>query len=91
MVLLFFRVEGLSHIKLLFLEVKVAFALYDKNSDGTIPTKSFIGVMRSLGQNPTEEETIKMICEVDIHGGWKCYFHSSFNNLPSDTNQDDYD
>ena len=24
--------------------------------------------MRSLGQNPTEEETNDMICEVDIHG-----------------------
>jgi len=49
-------------------EVKEAFAIYDKNADGTISTKSFIYVMRSLGQNPTEEETNDMICEVDLHG-----------------------
>ena len=48
--------------------MKEAFAIYDKNADGTISTKSFIYVMRSLGQNPTEEETNDMICEVDLHG-----------------------
>ena len=50
------------------IEVKEAFAMFDKNADGTIATKSFINVMRSLGQNPTEEETNDMICEVDLHG-----------------------
>merc|ERR1712156_756406 len=49
-------------------EVKEAFAIYDKNSTGSISTKSLINVMRSLGQNPTEEETNNMICEVDIYG-----------------------
>ena len=48
--------------------MKEAFAIYDKSSTGTISTKSLINVMRSLGQNPTEEETNNMICEVDIYG-----------------------
>ena len=48
--------------------MKEAFAIYDKNATGTIATTSLIYVMRSLGQNPTEEETNDMICEVDIHG-----------------------
>ena len=47
-------------------EIKLAFAMQDKNSNGTISTKSFINVMRSLGENLTEEETNDMICEVDI-------------------------
>ena len=49
-------------------EAKEAFAAYDKTANGTIPTKSFIYVMRSLGQNPTEEETSDMICEADPCG-----------------------
>ena len=46
-------------------EVKHAFELYDKLQDGTIPTKHFISVMRALGLNLTEEQTLDMICEVD--------------------------
>ena len=48
-------------------EVRDAFAMYDKNFDGTIPAKSFIFVMRALGLNPTEEQTQNMICEVDYN------------------------
>ena len=48
-------------------EVKDAFAMYDKNQTGTIPTKSFISAMRALGHNLTEEETYDMIREVDYN------------------------
>lgn len=37
-------------------EFKEAFALFDKDGDGTITTKELGTVMRSLGQNPTEAE-----------------------------------
>ena len=46
-------------------EVRDAFAIYDKNSCGSIPAKHFICVMRSLGYNLTEMETFEMICEID--------------------------
>ena len=48
-------------------QVRDAFAYHDRNSDGTIPTKSFIFVMRSLGHNLTEEETYDLIREVDYN------------------------
>lgn len=48
-------------------EVKEAFAMYDKGCNGTILTKSFIYVMRSLGQNPTEDEYNDMMCHNDLH------------------------
>ena len=37
-------------------EFKEAFALFDKDNDGTITCKELGTVMRSLGQNPTEAE-----------------------------------
>ena len=56
-------------------EFKEAFALFDKNGDGSITTKVLLNriqelgtVMRSLGQNPTEAELHDMINEVDANG-----------------------
>ena len=53
----------------LFAEFKEAFALFDKDGDGSITTKELGTVMRSLGQNPTESELQDMINEVDADGG----------------------
>ena len=53
---------------MLILEFKEAFSLFDKDGDGTITTKELGTVMRSLGQNPTEQELQDMINEVDADG-----------------------
>lgn len=50
------------------LDLKAAFALFDKDGDGTITTKELATVMRNLGQNPTENELENMINEVDFNG-----------------------
>ena len=49
-------------------EYKEAFAMFDKDGDGTISTKELGVVMCSLGQNPTESELQEIINEVDIDG-----------------------
>lgn len=49
-------------------EFKEAFALFDKDGDGTITTKELGTVMRALNQNPTEAELADMINEVDADG-----------------------
>ncbi|KAH8025819.1 hypothetical protein HPB51_012141 [Rhipicephalus microplus] len=49
-------------------ELREAFALFDKNSNGAISTKELGNVMRALGQNPTEAELKDMIAEVDTDG-----------------------
>ncbi|KAH3848093.1 calmodulin-A-like [Dreissena polymorpha] len=49
-------------------EFREAFSLFDKDEDGTITTQELGTVMRSLGQNPTDNELKDMINEVDIDG-----------------------
>jgi len=49
-------------------EFREAFALFDKDGDGTITTKELGEMMRSLGQSPTDAELRDMINEVDEDG-----------------------
>jgi calmodulin len=49
-------------------EFKEAFALFDKDGDGSITTDELGTVMRSLGQKPTEDSLRQMIDEVDADG-----------------------
>ena len=49
-------------------DFKEAFALLDKDGDGTINTKELGVLMRSLGENPTEEELEEIIREIDMDG-----------------------
>ncbi|ESN95031.1 hypothetical protein HELRODRAFT_146486, partial [Helobdella robusta] len=49
-------------------EYKEAFDLFDKNRNGYINTKELGLLLRSLGQNPTENELMMMINAVDFDG-----------------------
>lgn len=49
-------------------EFKEAFSFFDKDGDGTISVKELGTVMRSLGENPTDDELMDMINEVDADG-----------------------
>ena len=55
-------------------EFKEAFALFDKDGDGTISPKELGTVMNSLGQKPTIAELEAMIKEVDIDGNGEIDF-----------------
>merc|ERR1711893_145843 len=55
-------------------EFREAFSLFDKDGDGTITTKELGTVMRSLGQNPSDEELQDMINEVDVDGNGEIDF-----------------
>ena len=51
-----------------FLDFKEAFSLFDKDGTGYITTKELGNLMRTLGQNPTEEELQDIINDVDFDG-----------------------
>jgi len=55
-------------------EFREAFALFDKDGDGTISTKELGTVMKSLGQKPTAAELADMINEVDADGNGEIDF-----------------
>ena len=42
--------------------------LYDQDGSGAISSKELLGVMRAMGQNPTEDELNNMVMEVDLDG-----------------------
>ena len=46
-------------------ELREAFALFDRSGDGKINVKEMQVIMRSIGQNPSEEEIIQIMTEVD--------------------------
>lgn len=61
----------------IFLEFRQAFLLYDKDSDGAISPKVLGSVMRTLGQNPTEDELKCLINEFDCEGSFPLRTYSN--------------
>ena len=48
--------------------LKKAFAVFDKDGDGIITGKELGNVMRSMGENPTENEVHEIVNELDMNG-----------------------
>ncbi|XP_072976911.1 calmodulin-1 [Typha angustifolia] len=61
-------------------EFQQAFLLFDKDGDGCITVEELGTVIRSLGQNPSEEELQDMMREVDADGNGTIEF-AEFLNL----------
>ncbi|GFP85821.1 calmodulin-like protein 11 [Phtheirospermum japonicum] len=61
-------------------EFQEAFSLFDKDGDGCITIEELATVIRSLDQNPSEEELQDMINEVDSDGNGTIEF-AEFLNL----------
>jgi calmodulin len=55
-------------------QYKDVFSLFDKDSDGTVPSKELGTIMRSLGSNPTQSELQDLIRELDVTNSGKLDF-----------------
>merc|ERR1712130_811582 len=59
------------------------------DGSGTISTKELLGVMRSMGQNPTEDELLALVMEVDINGDGTIDFQEFLGMMKSKANEAD--
>merc|ERR1719168_559643 len=75
--------------ELLAAEFKEAFDEFDKDGSGTISTKELLGVMRSMGQNPTEDELLALVMEVDINGDGTIDFDEFLGMMKQKANEAD--
>ncbi|RRT68587.1 hypothetical protein BHE74_00003021 [Ensete ventricosum] len=60
-------------------EFKEAFCLFDKDGDGCITLEELATVIKSLDQNPSEEELQEMIRNVDLDGNGTIDFGEFLN------------
>ena len=42
--------------------------IFFQDGSGTITTKELLPVLRSIGQNPTEDEILGLVIEYDVNG-----------------------
>jgi calmodulin len=85
--------EAVEHAELTqeqIAEFQEAFSLFDKDKTGTIPTKELGTVLRSLGQNPTEEELQETINEIDADGSGDVDFSEFLTMMARKMKDTDY-
>ncbi|XP_014787760.1 neo-calmodulin [Octopus bimaculoides] len=71
-------------------EYREAFTMFDRDKDGKITARELGTVLRSLGQNPTEQEIRDMINEVDFDGNGTIEFNeflAMMSKRQSETNE----
>ena len=48
--------------------IQINYVYIKQDGSGAISSKELLGVMRAMGQNPTEDELNSMVMEVDLDG-----------------------
>ena len=62
-------------------EFREALEEFDKDGSGAISSKELLGVMRAMGQNPTEDELLNLVLEVDVDGNGTIDFPEFLNMM----------
>ena len=65
--------------------------LFPQDGSGTISTKELLAVMRSMGQNPTEDELLALVMEVDVNGDGTIDFDEFLGMMKQKANESDED
>lgn len=58
---------------MVFLDIKSAFNLFDKDNSGFIDAAELKTVLQTLKQNPTDKDVEDMIAELDKNGGYTVF------------------
>jgi len=69
---------------------KDVFAMFDKDSSGTITANELGDIMRSLGQKPTDSELQDMISEVDVDQSGAIDFDEFLKMMSTSVKQSDF-
>merc|ERR1712179_677856 len=75
--------------KILHAEFREAFDEFDKDGSGAISSKELLGVMRAMGQNPTEDELNNMVMGVDLDGNGTIEFPEFLEMMEQKATEDD--
>ena len=59
----------------MFLDLQVAFSLFDKDGDGLITSSEMSQVMTSLGVDTSLTEVQHMLRKVDLDGSYNSWLH----------------
>jgi calmodulin len=60
-----------------------------QDGSGSITTKELLYVMRSIGQNPTEDEVLELIMESDLNGDGTIDFDEFINMMKRKSSEQD--
>merc|ERR1712159_87355 len=72
-------------------EYREVFATFDIDGGGSIDTSELGNVMRSLGLNPTRDDVIEMVAEVDVNGDGEIDFDEFCTMMEKFKEDDDSD
>merc|ERR1711936_560473 len=75
--------------QLLNAEFKEAFDEFDTDKSGTISPEELLGVLRAMGQNPTEDELLNLVLEVDIDGNGTIEFEEFLSMMKKKASEAD--
>merc|ERR1711892_1372787 len=70
-------------------EFKEAFDEFDTDGSGTISPEELLGVLRAMGQNPTEDELLNLVMEVDIDGNGTIEFEEFLSMMKKKASEAD--
>eukprot|EP00092_Neocalanus_flemingeri_P004647 GFUD01005010.1.p1 GENE.GFUD01005010.1~~GFUD01005010.1.p1 ORF type:complete len:152 (-),score=59.50 GFUD01005010.1:291-746(-) len=70
-------------------EFKEAFDEFDTDGSGTISPEELLGVLRAMGQNPTEDELLNLVMEVDIDGNGTIEFDEFLSMMKQKASEQD--
>jgi Ca2+-binding EF-hand superfamily protein len=65
------------------------FSRYFQDGSGTISPEELLGVMRAMGQNPTEDELLNLVLEVDIDGNGTIEFDEFLSMMKQKASEQD--